>query len=272
MQRAQRGMILALVLSSLLLAEEPAKENAPAKDPVDATFERQRRRMVEDQLRARGIKDERVLAAMQAVPRHELVRKADRADAYDDHPLPIGHGQTISQPYIVGLMTELLQVAPGDRVLEVGTGSGYQAAILAAMSAEVYSIEIYRELHERARERLTALGYEKVRLRHGDGALGWPEHAPFDAAIVTCAASHVPPALIEQLKPEGRMCIPVGPPFGYQRLLLLEKNKDGKVQTRTITGVQFVPLIAPKDAGDQAPSEEERKDAPESDGSKPEER
>jgi protein-L-isoaspartate(D-aspartate) O-methyltransferase len=186
--------------------------------------------------------DNRVMEAMATVPRHEFVPTQERPHAYENRPLPIGYGQTISQPYIVALMTDLLNVGPNHRVLEVGTGSGYQAAILAELAAEVYTIEIIEELGEQARDRLRRLGYDKVTVRVGDGYYGWPQHAPFDGIIVTAAADHIPPPLIQQLKPGGRMVIPVGGPFMIQQLVLVEKEEDGKVKTRQVLPVRFVPL------------------------------
>ena len=184
----------------------------------------------------------RVMNAIGSVPRHEFVPAYLRERAYENRPLPIGHSQTISQPYIVAIMTELLELEPHDRVLEIGTGSGYQAAILATLIDQVYSIEIIEPLGEAARQRLARLGYDKVRVRLGDGYYGWEEHAPFDAIVVTAAASHVPPPLISQLKPGGRMVIPVGSHFMTQQLLLVNKSLDGEVRTRQILPVAFVPL------------------------------
>jgi len=186
--------------------------------------------------------DGRVLDAMRAVPRHEFVPTPERAHAYDDRPLPIGHGQTISQPYIVALMTDLLAVEPGDAVFELGTGSGYQAAVLAALGARVHTVEIVAPLAEAAAERLARLGYGGVAVRAGDGYDGWPERAPFDGIVVTAAATHVPPPLVRQLRPGGRMIIPVGPAFMVQQLLLVEKDADGTVRTRALLPVAFVPL------------------------------
>lgn len=207
------------------------------------TLEQERTRMVNDQIKARGIKDERVLRAMQAVPRHEFVPEPRRAYAYDDGPQPIGFGQTISQPYIVALMSELLNIDDTSKVLEVGTGSGYQAAILAELVKEVYTIEIIDPLAQSAGAVLKKLGYDKkVTVKFGDGYFGWPEHAPFDAIIVTAAADHVPPPLIKQLKNGGRMAIPLGSPFGPQWLVLVEKDDQGKISTRNIAAVAFVPL------------------------------
>ena len=183
-----------------------------------------------------------VIAAMGRVPRHRFVPERLRAAAYDDRPLPIGYGQTISQPYIVALMSDLLAVQPGDSVLEVGTGSGYQAAILDALGVHTYTIEIVPELGRAAAERLDLLGYTEVETRTGDGYYGWPDGGPFDAIVVTAAGSHVPPPLMRQLKPGGRMVIPVGDPFTIQHLMLVTKNEDGSIPTRQLLPVRFVPL------------------------------
>jgi len=185
---------------------------------------------------------EAVMASMNTVKRHELVPRAERRYAYENRPLPIGYGQTISQPYIVALMTELIDPDSNDVVLEVGTGSGYQAAILAELVDHVYSIEIIEALATRARQDLERLGYKNITTKLGDGYYGWQEHAPFDAIVVTAAASHVPPPLIEQLKPGGLMVIPVGGRFMTQTLLLLEKTEMGEVITRQFGAVRFVPL------------------------------
>jgi protein-L-isoaspartate(D-aspartate) O-methyltransferase len=190
----------------------------------------------------RGELDRRVLDAIGAVPRHEFVPGGLRGSAYDNRPLPIGHGQTISQPYIVALMTDLLSVSAGDRVLEVGTGSGYQAAVLAEMGLDVFTLEIIEPLGEEARQRLAALGYDRIRAQIGDGYYGWDEHAPFDAIIVTAAAGQIPPPLVRQLKPGGTMVIPVGARFQVQQLTLVEKAQDGEVTTRQVLPVRFVPL------------------------------
>jgi protein-L-isoaspartate(D-aspartate) O-methyltransferase len=204
--------------------------------------------MVREQIEARGITDEHVLAAMRKVPRHEFVPERWADSAYDDGPLPIGYDQTISQPYIVALMTELLRLTPQSKVLEVGTGSGYQAAVLAEIAGEVYSIEIIEPLATSAAERLKRLGYDKVQVKLGDGYLGWPEHGPFDGIIVTAGAEHVPPPLVEQLKPGGRMVIPIGEIPGQQSLVLIEKSAAGKVSQHHVAPVAFVPLTrAPKE-------------------------
>lgn len=186
--------------------------------------------------------DPRVMQALGAVPRHEFVPDTLRKFAYDNRPLPIGHGQTISQPYIVALMTDLIKPEPGQRVLEIGTGSGYQAAILAELTGQVYTIEIIEALGEQARQLINRLGYKNITVRIGDGYYGWEQHAPFDAIVVTAAASHVPPPLIQQLKPGGRMIIPVGSRFMTQQLVLVSKDADGTVTTQQILPVMFVPL------------------------------
>ena len=191
--------------------------------------------------------DPRVMTAIGKVPRHEFVPAAQRQHAYANRPLPIGYGQTISQPYIVALMSDLIKPKAGDRVLELGTGSGYQAAILAELTGQVYSIEIIEELGKQAAERLSRLGYDNVMLRIGDGYYGWKEHAPFDAIVVTAAASHVPPPLVAQLKPGGLMVIPVGSRFLTQQLVLIEKGADGQLITRQILPVKFVPLTGKHD-------------------------
>ena len=183
-----------------------------------------------------------VLAAMERVPRHRFIPEDERRNAYADRPLSIGHGQTISQPYIVALMTDLLRVGKGDKVLEVGTGSGYQTAILAELGVQVYSIEIVEPLSTHTAALLQELGYDRVQVGVGDGYHGWPEQAPFDAIVVTASASHIPEPLVEQLKPGGRMVIPVGEAFSTQELMLLEKDSNGRAMTRTILPVRFVPL------------------------------
>jgi protein-L-isoaspartate(D-aspartate) O-methyltransferase len=204
----------------------------------------ERNEMVRAQIQARGITDERVLQAMRDVKRHLFVPRESAEDAYEDYPLPIGEGQTISQPYIVALMSEELRLEPDDRVLEIGTGSGYQAAILSRLAARVYTIEIVPSLGDAARARLDLLGYDNVEVRIGDGYKGWPEEAPFDAIMVTAAPPEVPQALLDQLADGGRMVVPVG--TGYQELLLITKEK-GNISRRVITAVRFVPMVKGKD-------------------------
>ena len=197
--------------------------------------------MVEDQIASRGVRDPEVLSAMRKVPRHLFIPGDLRYQAYEDHPVRIGEGQTISQPYIVALMTEALELEGGERVLEIGTGSGYQAAVLAEIVREVYSIEIKEVLAGRSREVLDSLGYSRVVTKWDDGYSGWPEYAPFDRIIVTAAVDHVPPPLLDQLAPGGRMILPLGDPYGYQQLALVEKEDEG-FTVRHITGVLFVPM------------------------------
>jgi protein-L-isoaspartate(D-aspartate) O-methyltransferase len=210
---------------------------APAQD-----WEKQRADMVHSQVAARGVKNERVLAALRKVPRHEFVPDDVRAQAYADRPLPIGEGQTISQPYIVGYMTEVIDPQPGHKVLEVGTGSGYQSAVLAELAGEVYTIELLPKLAEAARQRLERLGYKNVHVKAGDGYLGWPAKAPFDAVLVTCGAKEVPEPLFQQLKEGGRMVLPVGQPWGEQTLRLITKGPGGKRDVKDLLAVRFVPL------------------------------
>ncbi len=200
-----------------------------------------RKRMVADQIEARGIDDERVLAALWTVPRHQFVPPDLRSKAYADHPLPIGEGQTISQPYIVALMTESLSLTPTSRVLEIGTGSGYQAAVLAEVAGSVYSVEIKEKLHESASAALRKAGYREIRTRHGDGYFGWESAAPFDAIMITAAVDHIPPPLLAQLKDGGRLVLPLGNPFSYQNLVRVTKTGDDYT-VRQITGVLFVPM------------------------------
>jgi protein-L-isoaspartate(D-aspartate) O-methyltransferase len=220
--------------------------------PTDFTADRER--MVREQLAApdRGITNARVLAVMGRVPRHEFVPEAYRAHAYEDRPLPIGYGQTISQPFIVAFMTEKLDPQPTDKVLEIGTGSGYQAAVLAELVSNVYTIEIIEPLAQRSAADLKRLGYRDVRVKAGDGYLGWPEAAPFDAIIVTCAPEHVPQPLKDQLKEGGRMIIPVDS-TGYQELYLLQK-KEGRIEEHAVLPVAFVPMTGLEKTGASQPS------------------
>jgi protein-L-isoaspartate(D-aspartate) O-methyltransferase len=225
-----------LVLAVTLCAASPAAGKEPA-DPQAVA----REKMVAEQIEARGISDARVLAAMRAVPRHELVPADQRGRAYDDRPLPIGHDQTISQPYIVALMTELARVEPGDVVLEVGTGSGYQAAVLAECGARVFTIEIVDALAKRAARDLARLGYASVTVKSGDGYAGWPAHAPFDAVVVTAAAPRVPDALLAQIRTGGRLVIPVGETGALQRLEVHERSDSGWT-VHEVAPVRFVPM------------------------------
>jgi len=202
-------------------------------------------RMVHDQIEARGIGNARVLQALRAVPRHEFVPPQLQPQAYEDYPLPIGLGQTISQPYIVALMTELLEPRKEDRVLEIGTGSGYQAAVLSRLVQQVYTIELLEELAVSARQRLRRLGYSNVEVRAGDGYAGWPDQAPFDKIIVTAAPESIPQALLDQLKPGGLMVVPAGP-SGVQELMIVEKNRKGATKTRSVLPVRFVPMVKKK--------------------------
>jgi protein-L-isoaspartate(D-aspartate) O-methyltransferase len=203
-------------------------------------FRRERNMMVESQIRARGISDANTLRAMRNVPRHLYIPYNQRNSAYDDRPLPIGYGQTISQPYIVAYMTEIINPTSGQKVLEIGTGSGYQAAVLAEIVDHVYTIEIVKPLGETAKTALVQ-NYNNVSVKIGDGYYGWEEHAPFDAIVVTAAAEYIPPPLIEQLKDGGRMVIPVGSPFRVQQLMLIEK-KNGQISSRSLMPVRFVPF------------------------------
>ncbi|MFC5519644.1 protein-L-isoaspartate(D-aspartate) O-methyltransferase [Polaromonas jejuensis] len=234
------------IVAAALLLTMTGAQTAAAED-----FASERRRMTEEitvlagetraEIGKRAL-DERVMAVMGKVPRHEFVPASQLPYAYQNRPLPIGHGQTISQPYIVALMTDLARVEPGHKVLEVGTGSGYQAAVMAHLARAVYTIEIVEPLGLQAQQRLQKLGYDNVQVRVGDGYHGWEEHAPYDAILVTAAASHIPPPLIRQLKAGGRMVIPVGAAFMVQQLMLVEKNSDGTISTRQILPVRFVPL------------------------------
>jgi len=223
------------------IAEAMAATAKQDRHAGDSPRERRlRQRMVEQQIRSRGVTSPRVLAAMEQVPRHLFVPDGERGQAYEDHPLPIGGGQTISQPYIVALMTALLGLPPQSRVLEIGTGSGYQAAVLSRVADRVYSVEILPELGARARETLARLGYENVQVRIADGYRGWPEAAPFDGILLTAAPHAVPPPLIAQLKPGGRMVLPIG---GFdQDLIVLTKQPDGSVKEEKVIPVRFVPM------------------------------
>jgi protein-L-isoaspartate(D-aspartate) O-methyltransferase len=218
------------LLSALLLLWAPPQDR----------FQADREAMVRSQIEGRGIRNSAVLAAMRAVPRHELVPESIRHMAYSDRPLPIGHGQTISQPYIVALMTELLEPSKSDRVLEIGTGSGYQAAVLSKLVKEVYTIELEAPLAQQSTAQLRELGYSNVIVRHGDGYLGWPEKAPFDKVILTAAPPKIPQALIDQLKPGGILVAPEG--RMYQELIVITKDRNGRARRRTVLPVMFVPM------------------------------
>lgn len=233
-------LLWALILAWAFPVVAPAKEKS-------ARFRRLRETMVRDQIQdppgfRTPVRDDRVLRVLRDVPRHRFVRPGDRDRAYGDHPLPIGYGQTISQPYIVARMTEMLQVKPGNRILEVGTGSGYQAAVLSRLADAVYTVEVIRDLADAATERLARLGYDNVHVRVADGYYGWEQQAPFDRIIVTCAAGLVPPPLIRQLRAGGRMCIPVGSPYAVQYLTLVKKASNGEITLRKELPVRFVPL------------------------------
>jgi protein-L-isoaspartate(D-aspartate) O-methyltransferase len=224
-----------IFLLAVVSLSEPA-------DLLDSeAYEMARQRMVQEQIEARGIKTPQVLEALRLTPRHLFVPAGQLSQAYEDRPLPIGEGQTISQPYVVALMTDLLALKPADRVLEIGTGSGYQAAVLAPLAAEVVTIEIKTRLHETASGLLKKLGYANVACRAGDGYFGWQEQAPFDAIMITAAVDHIPPPLLKQLREGGRMVLPLGSPFAYQNLVLVTKRGED-VAVRQITGVLFVPL------------------------------
>jgi len=224
-----------------------APADCTSGDPPQDAFRQARLAMVAGQVAARGVMDPRVLDAMRAVPRHEFVPLTLRDDAYVDSPLPIGHGQTISQPYIVALMTELARPSPADRVLEVGTGSGYQAAVISRLVSRVFTVELVDPLAQSASAVLRRLGYANVTVRSGDGYLGWPEEAPFDIILVTAAPEEVPAALVAQLKPGGRLIVPVGRVWDVQDLQLIEKDAGGKVKARSVIPVRFVPMVKKRD-------------------------
>jgi protein-L-isoaspartate(D-aspartate) O-methyltransferase len=240
-RRWQRGPVLSAIAVSIaaLAAAACDSSGGQARGSGEADWQMQSDRMVKEQIESRGVKDPRVLAAMRSVPRHLFVPPASRDDAYGDFPLPIGDSQTISQPYIVALMSELLEVGPGSRVLEIGTGAGYQAAVLAAMGVEVYSIEILPRLCERARETLAELEVDRVEVRCGDGYGGWPEEAPFDGIIVTAAPATVPGPLLDQLAEGANMVIPVG--NFYQELKVITRV-GRNFQERSVIPVRFVPM------------------------------
>jgi len=225
---------------------DPNDKNAPPRpDHKHLAFKQrseERKMMVDYQIKAREVRDPNVLKAMLTVPRHAFVPPSQQRYAYGDHPLPIGEGQTISQPYIVAFMTEALQLRPGSKVLEIGTGSGYQAAVCAEIAREVYTIEIVEPLAKSAQKLLKELGYHNVFVRASDGFFGWPEEAPFDAIIGTAAAGQIPPPLLEQLKPGGRMILPCGDDWGDQELVVLTKDQKGNITKRSVMPVRFVPM------------------------------
>ncbi len=227
----------------LALALVPAAGTPGCAQTGEDRWRAARERLVAEQLARQGIDDPATLAAMRAVPRHEFVPPEERQYAYDNHPLPIGRGQTISQPLVVAMMTQLIGPRPGLRVLEVGTGSGYQAAVLAETGARVWTIEIFADLAEAARQRLARLGYRGVTVRHGDGYAGWTAEAPFDAIVVTAGADSIPPPLLQQLAAGGRLVMPLGNPATSQDLVLVEKDSGGRISSRRVLPVRFVPLL-----------------------------
>jgi len=242
------GAVCLLYGCSATRSGRPEGDRVPAATPSsDQTlvaadpYHTVREHMVTFDIKRRGVSDDDVLRAMEAVPRHEFVLPDYLSQAYADHPLPIGYGQTISQPYIVAVMTELLNLKRGDRVLEIGTGSGYQAAILAELTEEVYSVEIIPELYKSSTETLQRLGYANVKTKNADGYYGWKEHAPFDAIIVTAAPDHIPQPLVNQLADGGRLVVPVGPPGAFQTLWKIEKHGE-EIVSKSVMGVVFVPL------------------------------
>lgn len=230
------------MLIHILILAALALTNLAAPPPAVDSYQEQRQAMVQRDIKGRGIRDRQVLAAMEKVPRHLLVERRYRHAAYADHPLPIGDGQTISQPYVVALMTEALKLRPTDRVLEIGTGSGYQAAVLAQIVKEVRTIEIRQGLAEQAAARLKELGYATVKVKYADGYFGWEEQAPFDAIIITAAVNHIPPPLIRQLKEGGRMILPLGSTVFYQTLTLVTKRKGGELDVQQLDPVAFVSM------------------------------
>lgn len=221
---------------------DTAQSGQALQTTADPVYAQRRARLVEEGIIGWGISDEAVIEVMRTVPRHEFVPPDYLSQAYANHPLPIGYGQTISQPYIVALMTQAVDVDAGDQVLEIGTGSGYQAAVLAELVDHVYTLEIIEPLAESAETTLKRLGYDNVTVRHADGYYGWEEEAPFDAIVVTAAPDHIPQPLVQQLKIGGRLIIPVGPVGGYQTLWLVTKVSEDEVKTEDLGGVSFVPL------------------------------
>jgi len=236
----KRPLVFILIVILVFCLTISAQEYNESQESV---FTQRRQNMVVNQLQDRDITDQEVLQAMLTIPRHQFVDPRIRDSAYNDYPLSIGEGQTISQPYIVALMTQLLDLKKGEKVLEIGTGSGYQAAILAEIAEEVYTIEIYESLSKKSETLLTDLGYQNIKFKVGDGYHGWEEHAPYDAIIVTCAPDHVPPPLLQQIKDNGgRIVIPVGGIWMVQTLMKIEKI-EGKIKSEGIIGVRFVPMV-----------------------------
>lgn len=227
-----------LVLAGLILIGSAGHAGTVTEEPATTQA---RHQMVKATIQDRGISDTRVLAAMRTVPRHRFVPDRLLSAAYADRPLPIGEGQTISQPYVVALMTEILGLKSDHRVLEIGTGSGYQAAVLGELAGQVYTVEIKQKLYDQANKILKILGYDNIHTRHGDGYFGWPDAAPFDAIMITAAIDHIPPPLLKQLKDGGRLTLPLGNPFTYQNLVLVTKKSDDLI-VKQITGVLFVPM------------------------------
>jgi protein-L-isoaspartate(D-aspartate) O-methyltransferase len=249
MKRLISLLLLAVLIIALVLAvtgeraRQGEKEGGRSTPPEDSEeYAEARKQLVERGIIGMGIKDPSVIEVMGKVLRHEFVPEDLRYQSYENHPLPIGYGQTISQPYIVALMTQELDLKAGDRVLEIGTGSGYQAAVLAELDVEVYTMEIIEPLADEAAERLARLGYDEIHVRRADGYFGWPEEAPFDAIIVTAAPDHVPQPLLDQLKDGGVMVIPVGPIGGYQELWRITRVAEGEYERESLGGVLFVPL------------------------------
>lgn len=241
-----RGLVILLIVIILIILlptseKTLSEENVLEEQVEDDKYRDARERMIETQLKIRGITDENTLGVIKEVLRHEFVPENMKNNAYEDRPLPIGYGQTISQPYIVALMTQSLELEEDDNVLEIGTGSGYQAAVLAGLVERVYTIEIIKELADAAKNRLKSLGYENVEVKHADGYFGWEEQAPFDAIIVTAAANHIPPPLLRQLKDGGKLIIPLGSTLRFQTLTIITKFGN-ETETKFITGVRFVPL------------------------------
>jgi protein-L-isoaspartate(D-aspartate) O-methyltransferase len=243
---SMRTVSLWACLLPLIVLMATAAMTCVGKWGANESYEEQREKMVSEQILSRGIKDQRVSNAMRQVPRHLFVSPDIAGIAYEDRPLPIGHGQTISQPYIVALMTELAQLGAKDRVLEIGTGSGYQAAILSRLAGQIYTIEYIEPLGLEASRRLKDLHYENVEVRVGDGYQGWSEHQPFDAILVTAAIEQVPQPLLDQLKPGGRLIIPLGAETESQSLVVIEKDRQGEMRRREVIPVRFVPFLGRK--------------------------